>query len=249
MNFTIFTPTRGRPQLVGELLKKINENTKDLSKIQVLFYVDEDDKETIDFLKSELYFNSVGEGKIELSAFIRPRPSSLNEAINYLASQAKSQYLFNINDDCQIITKDWDEIILNKIAAFKTQNNIKDDIIYCKTGDNSIDRDASKGYCSFPIISRQAVDAIGLFMYPQFVGLGGDSSIFRVYNELNRVVDCSEIQLDHVYHSSLFAVMAPDKTAAEMRANTAKAYVDPYTFDVSKEVEKLKQFINNYGRS
>jgi hypothetical protein len=81
-------------------------------------------------------------------------------------------------------------------------------------------------------------------MYSEFVGLGGDSSIYRVYKELDRVVDCSEVQLDHVYHSNIFRVMTPDKTAAEMRENTQRSYLDPYTFNVSKEVDKLKKFIN-----
>ena len=34
---------------------------------------------------------------------------------------------------------------------------------------------------------------MGFFMHEEFVGLGGDSAIYRVYEQINRVVDMSEI--------------------------------------------------------
>lgn len=242
MNFTIFTPVRGRPQLVHELLGKIKENTKYLDKIECLFWHDDDDQLMIDYV-SKTDFREFG---FSILFFQNPRPESLNYAINFLAKKAKGDFCFNVNDDCQIVTKDWDEIVLNKIAQYKQEREIKDNIIYCRTGDNSIDRNKEAGYASFPIISKQAVDVLGFFMYEDFKGLGGDSSIYLLWKAIDRIVDCQEVQLDHIYHSNLFRVMSPDRTASDMRANTQKSYINPYTFDVSKGVRKLKDYIENY---
>ncbi len=241
MNFTIFTPTRGRVNLLSQLLAKIQENTKDLSKVEAIFWVDSDDIQTIDFFQ-----NNIEEYPFSIRYFIKERPESLNAAINFLASQGKGRILTNINDDCQILTKDWDEIVLKKVESYKAERGIKDDIFYIKTNDNSIDRDASKGYCSFPMISRNAVEVLVKFMESSFRGLGADHGIFRVYDSVGRVIDCPEVEYDHVYHSNLFRVMSPDIVAAEMRAKSWANPVDANTLDISQDVEKLKKYIENY---
>ena len=46
------------------------------------------------------------------------------------------------------------------------------------------------------IISRKAVDALGFFFIEDFVSLGGDSSIQRIYESVGRVVDIKEIAVD-----------------------------------------------------
>ena len=124
------------------------------------------------------------------------------------------------------------------------RENIKDNIYYCKTSCNSIDRDITKGYCSFPIISKEAVETLGFFMYEDFVGLGGDASIYKVYQEINRIIDITDILIDHILHRTVELVINPDTTAFEMRANTYENFIDPFSFDVTKEVKKLKEKIN-----
>ena len=85
-------------------------------------------------------------------------------------------------------------------------------------------------------------------MYEQMLGLGGDSSIYRVYEALGRIVDLSEIVYDHHGHSSVERVMTPDRTAAEMRAKSWANPVDPFTFDISREVELLKKHIEEKNK-
>lgn len=240
MKFSVFTPTRGRPQLLVNLIDSFWTKAGDIDNIEFLFWIDDDDIETIG-----CYQNYLIKLPLNIKAFINPRPASLNAAISFLANQATGQYIFNCNDDCEMLTENWDRKALERINQFKLENNIKDDIIYCATNDTSVDRDATKGYSSFPIISKEAVDILGFFMYPAFVGLGGDSSIFRLYNEIGRVVNCKELTLDHVYHNTIQKVCSPDRTAAEMRANTQKNYLDPFSFDISKEANLFRGYLRN----
>lgn len=238
MNFTIFLNTRGRVEQFKRCLEIAESKTKDKNLVEFIVKADTDDLETVNFLKSLETRNT-----FNFKTIISERPESLCSSFNVMAKMATGKYLFVLTDDAEIMTQDWDEIALNKIKAYQKGNAITDDIIYGMTSDTSIDKPKGQAYASFPIISKKAVDVLGIFMYDSFHGFGGDSSIIRVYAGVKRIVDLTEIQLDHVYNNNIFRIMAPDLTGSETRARTQNNPVNPFEFDVSKEVTKLKEFI------
>ena len=244
MNFTLFLNSRGRVPQLRRFVEIIENVTFNLAETELIITGDDDDQETVEFLNSlhsrkTLIFNPI----------IGPRPKSLCGSYNNMANKASGKYLFVMNDDAEILTPAWDEIALKKIWEFKKEKQIKDDIIFGITSDTSVDKAHTKEYPSFPIISKQAVNVLGFFMHENFVGLGGDSSIFRVYKESQRLVDMTEIVVDHIYHNTIYKVMAPDKTAAEMRMNTAVNPIDPFSFDVSSDIKKLQDFIKKTNQT
>lgn len=235
MKFSILLNTRNRARYLENLLYSLTTKTKNLQDIEVLVNYDDDDTTSHDFAQNKFNLN--------IRFFKNPRPHSLHSTINLMAKQAKGQYLIGVNDDIEFITEGWDEIILKKVESFKIENNIKDDIIYCKTSCTSVDHDPTLPYGSCPIVSKEAIDTIGLFLYEEFRGLGGDSSIYRVYAAVHRVVDISEVWFDHLMHNTLEKVVAPDKTASEMRQKSFSQNLNPFTFDISKEVNIIKNKI------
>jgi len=235
MKFSILLNTRNRVRYLENLLYSLVTKTKNLQDIEVLVNYDDDDSASHNFAQNKFNLN--------VKFFRNPRPYSLHSTINLMAKQSKGKYLIGVNDDIEFITEGWDEIILKKIESFKTENNIKDDIIYCKTSCTSVDHDANLPYGSCPIVSKEAIDAIGLFLYEEFRGLGGDSSIYRVYAAVDRVVDISEVWFDHLMHNTLEKVVTPDKTASEMRQKSFSQNLNPFTFDISKEVNIIKNKI------
>jgi glycosyltransferase involved in cell wall biosynthesis len=243
MNFTIFLNSRGRVNQLHECIKAVHKTTHDHNNLEVIVRADNDDEETKEFIQTKFLGYKFGRSV----PLIGSRPHSLCGSFNEMASMAKGRYLFVLTDDAEITTKGWDLLALAKINQYKKKFNIKDDIIYGAPADTSIDKVVGAKYASFPIISKQAVNLLGFFMYESFVGLGGDSCIHRVYEQAGRVVDLSEIQIDHVYNNTIFKVMSPDLTGHEMRQRTAARPVDPFAYDVSKDVEKLKNFIKSYG--
>jgi hypothetical protein len=250
MNFTIFLNSRGRVNQLARCLNAIEAKTKNPAKLEVIVKVDTDDSESIGFLRSvEKTDKQPGMYPFELKILVSPRPASLCASFNQMAKMGKGQYLFVFTDDAEIMTNGWDEIALSKINTYKKARNIEDDIIYGCTADTSIDKVQGEKYASFPIISKQATEALGFFMYDSFVGLGGDSSIYRVYHGADRVVDMPEIQLDHINNNTLFKVMSPDLTGFEMRMRTQQTPQDPFKFDVAKEVLRLKSYIETYAIS
>lgn len=239
MNFSIILNTRGRVSQLARFITAIQTNTSDLSDIELVIRCDIDDQPTIDFLGA--LDDDVVQPRYNVITGVRP--FSLNASINELAAASKGRYIFVLNDDAEVHTLGWDKIAVEYIEKFKQENHIKDDIIYGLTSDTSMDKPEGTQYASFPIISAEAVRVLGYFMDPRFVGLGGDSGIYRVYEAIGRVVDMPNLIIDHVFHDTLFKVNAPDKTAYEMRMNTYAHPINPFTIDVSDSVKKLQDYI------
>jgi glycosyltransferase involved in cell wall biosynthesis len=241
MNFSIILNTRKRVPLLKSLLESIERKTENPKNVEVLIRYDSDDDTTHDFLTSYIGKNT----HMDFAITRGPRVRNLHTNLNSLANASRGRFVFVLNDDTEILTNHWDRTALENLNNFKAEKGIKDDILYGFTHDTSVDKAAGKGYASFPIISKQAVNTLGFFMYENFVGLGGDSSIHRVYEPLGRVVD-TKIALDHIYHNSFQKIMNPDPVAMEMRQYTMENPVDPFAFDVSADVDKLKNYIKNY---
>jgi len=236
MKFSLFLNSRGRPDLLKNFLTSVNETTLDKKSIEVIIRYDLDDQETESLASKDFGIETI---------FIKgPRPENLHVSLNEMARISKGENLFVCNDDIRILTKNWDQIALHKIEKYNINSCNSDGIYYCRTLCNSVDRDVTAGYCSFPIISKKATDILGFFMYEAFKSLGGDSSIFRVYSGVGRVLDLSEIKIDHIFHNSLSAVCSPDKISAEYRHKYFSNPINPMTFDVSKEVGMLKNYID-----
>ena len=235
--FSAFLNSRGRPALLENALDSLYATCSDAESLETLVRCDSDDLETIEFLKTADYPN--------LRYFVGPRPSNLIESYNELVSKAVGEYLFVLNDDVQILTENFDLIALEKIDDFKRKYKIWDNVLMCSTSDTSIDKTAGQKYSSFVIISKEAVMALGYFMNEKYVTLGADAHISRIYYAIDRVVDCSDILLDHIFHNDLNKVLNPDLTAHEYRQKAWITSPDPFSFDITEEVNKLKKYISN----
>ena len=49
---SIIIPTKNRVENLKKVLKTLNDNTLQPKQVEVIFYVDSDDNDTIDFIKS-----------------------------------------------------------------------------------------------------------------------------------------------------------------------------------------------------
>jgi hypothetical protein len=243
MNFTIFLNSRGRVKQLDRFITLFENLTHDHSQVEMMIKGDDDDLETVEFL------NTLTQRKtFTFRPVISERPDNLSMSLNQMAREATGRYLFLLNDDSEILTPSWDTIALSRIKEFQTNKKLKDDVIFVATSDNSIDKPAGKNYSSFAIISAQGAEVLGFFTYEQFVGLGGDCTIQRIYDRVNRIVDVPEIQFDHIYHNNLMRVLTPDRTAYEMRVNTQKHFVDPFALDVTLDAYRLQEFINRQNQ-
>lgn len=232
MNFHFLINSRGRPFLLSQSLESIFQNAKNPDDIYVSVRYDIDDPLTVRFVSSN-------ERKWKNVTWVSgERPINLHNSFNVMAKTSLASNMWPWNDDAMMLTLNYDEIILNKIREFNK------DIYLCNTDDDSIDRDRSKGYSAFPVISRKGVEVLGYVMLEPFVGLGGDSSIFRIYKAIDRIIDCSDVKVGHILHRDIYTINNPDSTAAEMRAKTSRNFIDPYTCNLDEEIEKITRYLN-----
>lgn len=236
MNFSLFLNSRKRPDLLKNFLQSVSDTTYDKNSIEVLVRYDNDDELTHSISKENFDIN--------IRFISGPRPDNLTASYNQLAKQAVGKNLFVCNDDISFITKNWDQIALNKISKYLSENDISDNIYYGWTTCNSADRDTVSGYCSFPIISKKATEVAGFFMYENFTTLGADNSIYRLYKEIQRVINIKEIEIDHILHNTIEKVFSPDLVAIEYREKFFSNPINAATFDISKEVKMLNDYIN-----
>jgi hypothetical protein len=228
--FTLILNSRKRVQQLGNLLESIRIKSSNLDNIEILIGVDDDDESTMFYLKaySGLIMNNV-------QMIVSPRPANLHVSLNKLAAMATGHFIFVLNDDTEMVTNHWD-LELSKINP--------NEVWYIATQDNSADKEQGGKYSSFPILTRAAYDALGYFMSEAFVGLGADVHLWRVFDSVGRTKQ-SSIELDHVFHRTVFHVQSPDQTAMEMRQNSWRSNFDCWGIDISKDVERVQNAIES----
>jgi hypothetical protein len=191
MKFSLILPSRERASLLANFCRTVEENTFDKENIEMLVACDDDDKETIETLKNMKY--------PWLKYYVRPRGNSISRDYqNWLYPHSKGEYLFVLNDDVELKTKNWDQIALQKIQDYPHKDGI-----FCGwiADDTKVRiRDKKDAYSCFPLFTRKAVNALGYLMNEYYGGWSADIFIYNVYKEIDRILDMSEILVQHYTH-------------------------------------------------
>ena len=113
MSISVLLPTRKRIPLIKKCTESLLDNAKDPSKIQLIYGVDDDDKESIDFLKD------IKHPARSVIKFKRLGYENLHRYNNALSVYAQGTWLMIFNDDAIMETKDWDSEIGKFDGQFK----------------------------------------------------------------------------------------------------------------------------------
>ena len=146
---SILLPTRERSKKFERMLISLVNTCYDLSRVEILLLIDEDDKEIN--LYYEIFKNDLFK-KINFRIIVK---NLKTHAIrnNFLAKKCAGEIIFPINDDMIFISKDWDNIIDKEFS--KNYNNkplclwIKSNIKYPYL------------HCDYPIINREWYNRLG----------------------------------------------------------------------------------------
>lgn len=198
MNVSIIVPTRSRLQRLTNMLHSVYDKAKEPDKVEVVLVYDNDDTETYDFLQSIL--EEIPNSK----ALNRDRSPNLNnDYLNYAAKHTQGKYIWGLGNDNEIVTENWDEVLINKCEAFLL--NKRGRILYGYVADDIHD-DApfwTGGGCCFPIVSRESYEALGWFFPPEITKWGADHWLWIIYKSLkeNRILDLrKDLKVLHYCH-------------------------------------------------
>jgi len=117
---SILLPTRGRTEVLKTSIMTLLDNVNDPTCLELLFGLDEDDNDVIEYIKTEIAPILQEQGVESRANIFKPLGyENLHNYVNTLAQSATGEWLFFWNDDCLMQTKDWDVVINSYTGQFK----------------------------------------------------------------------------------------------------------------------------------
>jgi len=113
INITILLPTRKRVTTLKKSIESLINTAKHSERLQFLFAIDEDDLDTINFLKSSHYPNQT------VITFKPMGYENIHKYNNTLALYSQGKWLMFFNDDALMKTYNWDVKIMDRGSNFR----------------------------------------------------------------------------------------------------------------------------------
>ncbi len=113
------------------------------------------------------------------------RMSGLADYQNWLVKMARGNYFFVLNDDAEMCTQDWDNMIRNM-----------DLVSYGQTVPLGPPK-FELPYSEFPVVGCNAVKKLGYLMPPYFKAWGADQHLYKVYSGADLIFDLKDIVFEH----------------------------------------------------
>jgi hypothetical protein len=189
IDFSLIIPTRGRlSKLEGCLLSFFNK-AKRKHNNEAILVVDHDDSSIRNFSDFIIHH----ELNVKILTVWRSE-MMIRDYNNYGAQCSLGKYLWILNDDYEMTTDHWDDILKNKIEEFCHENH--DRVCYVMVDDSTHSESnwnclSSKGCCC-PIQTRESVEALNGVMPWQINSWGADIALYHIYRHLPRprILDC-----------------------------------------------------------
>jgi hypothetical protein len=160
-----------------DLIDSIVSKAKDIQNVEFLIKIDDDD---VDSGYVHLLEKSFGKS-INYKIFVETRTDNLSQDYyNYLAKKAEGDLIWALNDDCKLHgSEGWDKIIVDSIY----KRNLNHRIAYINTGVSG----HTDIFAPFPILSREAINALGYFHHHLIKTWDGDVVLWNTFNGLKNV--------------------------------------------------------------
>lgn len=234
---SLLLPTRGRPKLVERLFESIVERTKNLSSIEVILYVDEDDHESHQLHSKVFTTKRIIGPCLSMGAY--------NTACYH---EASGDIIILVNDDIVIRTHFWDDLVQKIDKKF-------DDKIYLGYANDLF---KTQRFCTFPIMSRRTcellIDPYPIDYHRTFI----DVHLFDVFKRLshlgnNRILydpnlifehlhfRTGKAELDSVYNYTKERRFADDENfirLSTMRSLSARRLKDAISRNVELDIKR-----------
>lgn len=244
INFSLIVPTRNRFELLKNNMPTFFKLAKHPTQVEIILIVDFDDPSIQDVL-------SLLTGLPNTYLICQHRTSYLIKDYNNKGSQfSTGKYIWILNDECEMTTNHWDEILTKKIENFLQDK--PDRILYTLIND---DTHYSAGVhhvsgCCFPVLTKEAVDCLNGIMPPEINAHGADYAIYHIFKAAMhpRTLDCFEVALiDHSSNNHFGSYKnkrkEPDKTQTDINCFSSKTQLTKEEYNyyinlINKEISK-----------
>jgi hypothetical protein len=155
-------------------MKSIVSQTKDISQIEFLIKLDDDDVGS----GYHVALNDNFPPEVEYRIFVAARSGNIcQDYYNYLAKEAKGDFIWALNDDCLFSGPlHWDNLVLSTVS----EAGMKGKIAYINVGVSG----HTDIFSPFPMLSKEAHSALGYFHHPLIKTWDGDVILWNIFNGL-----------------------------------------------------------------
>lgn len=227
MNITLLGATRKRPLLLQRMFDSAIETAKHQDLIEMSIYVDKDDLETQEHLKTM-------KGNIQVTVGER---IVLSDMWNKAYKKANADILMGCSDDLIFRSKDWDEKIINIF------NQYEDKIVLVHAND------LIQGIriTTVPFLHRRWVETLGYFLPPYFSCDRADVWLTEISKALNRRIYLPDMVIEHMHYS--IGKAKYDETYAKGRARGRRDNVHRLYGQLTDkrltDIQKLRHVMKN----
>jgi hypothetical protein len=242
MKISLLVPTRKRPDKMQLVWDSSCSTAKHPSDLQIVFYIDNDDADSIDKVKSMISKDNVSGRIVHI---VGKRLKMGSNMWNIACNKADGEIFWLGGDDNIFRQKNWDEIVRKEFLKFP------DRIAYVY-GWDGLRRD-ELGTHGF--LHRNWVEAVGFFVPDNFVFYKTDQFLTNLASQIGRKVFLKDILIaEHMHYSK--GKSKKDTTYLERLAmfkGSKKLATDNYVKTMSPKdkispVEKLRNFIESFEK-
>lgn len=225
VNFSLIIPTRERIHQIEKCLHSFFNKASKRLKNEAILVVDNCDPSMRNF------GDYITQNRLDIKMITVWRSEMMiRDYNNYGAQCSTGKYLWILNDDCEMVTDNWDMILKQKIEDFCSNNG--DRCCYTIIDDSThTGRHESHG-CCFPILTRESVEAMNGIMPQEISYWGADVALHKIFKALpeNRILDTSgNVKiLHHSRHSNSTAPDHINKRIEDLCTTKKKCGIDNY---------------------
>ena len=187
MIFSILTPTRNRPEKCQRFIESIKRTTREHGRIELLFYIDNDDPSMGKYRKIEEVYTT---DFLRIKMFEGPA-KSVSKSWNDIAAISNGDYMIMGNDDLVYDTVSWDQKLERHLV------NLEDPYHMCWVNDDI----NGNRHCAFPIISKEWYKTVDYFTPGVFHFGYNDTWVYDVAKRIGRHKYFGDILVKHLHFS------------------------------------------------
>ena len=227
MKISLLCPTRKRPNFMKELWESTYNNSLYKDEIELIFYIDSDDNESIEMYKSlgpnvHAIIDERGEG-------------NLSVMWNRCYERASADIVMHCGDDIRFRTPNWDKIVLDEFDKYK-------DKIVLVYGNDGVRKD---DLATHSFLHKNWIETVGYFLPPYFSSDMNDYWLTTVARNIKRLIKVN-IYTEHLHpavgkHS--LDITHQERIARGDRDNVRELYRSKENERI-EDCNKLLNFIN-----
>jgi hypothetical protein len=233
---SLLIPTRGRVKNLYKLVENITQTVTNIENIELYLTFDIDDTFTckaIHEIRNKYAYIRFPYQGILHSDYLN------KDYYNEMARLSIGKYLWAIGDDVKFISKNWDVVLKEKIEEYLKDK--KDRIAYISVKE----KDSTAKHPCFPIITREAYQALEMYFHPELMSWGADRCLYEVYNGIERILHIPEIGIEHLsYHDNKKQIDETAKSVKERFFRNPKCHNEVSQNRVPLDIQRLKEYIN-----